>query len=85
MAGPIVIKFYSPVNEGSIVQLLKAVDQKLASGVELCMNFREGASYEEPKLLELVKSLRVDVDNCASVVRSGSHLDPGRWLSCRSR
>jgi hypothetical protein len=35
MAGPIVIKFYSPVNEGSIGQLLKAVDQKLASGVEL--------------------------------------------------
>ena len=33
MAGPIVIKFYSPVNEGSIGQLLKAVDQKLASGV----------------------------------------------------
>ena len=30
MAGPIVIKFYSPVNEASIGQLLKAVDQKRA-------------------------------------------------------
>jgi ATP-dependent protease ClpP protease subunit len=32
------------------------------------MNFREGASYEEPKLMELVKSLRVDMGNCASVI-----------------
>ena len=45
MAGPIVIKFYSPVIEGSIGQLLKAVDQRPVS-----MNFREGASYEEPML-----------------------------------
>jgi ATP-dependent Clp protease, protease subunit len=137
MAEPIVIKFYSPVNEGSIGQLLKAVDQKLASGVDqftllistsggsvfhgltacnylkgipaevtthnigsvdsigvalycagkrrLCvpqarfllhpvsMNFREGASYEEPKLLELVKSLRVDMDNCASVLAANTN------------
>ena len=37
------------------------------------MNFREGASYEEPKLLELVKSLRVDMDNCASVVAANTN------------
>ena len=36
------------------------------------MNFREGASYEEPKLVELVKSLRVDMDNCASVVAANT-------------
>jgi ATP-dependent protease ClpP protease subunit len=36
------------------------------------MNFREGASYEEPKLLELVKSLRVDMENCASVVAANT-------------
>jgi hypothetical protein len=34
MPNPIVIKFYSPVNEASIGQLLKAVNQKLANGVE---------------------------------------------------
>jgi ATP-dependent protease ClpP protease subunit len=37
------------------------------------MNFREGASYEEPKLLELVKGLRVDMENCASVVAANTH------------
>jgi ATP-dependent Clp protease protease subunit len=36
------------------------------------MNFREGASYEEPKLVELVKSLRVDMENCASVVAANT-------------
>ena len=36
------------------------------------MNFREGASYEEPKLLELVKGLRVDMGNCASVVAANT-------------
>jgi len=36
------------------------------------MNFREGASYEEPKLLELVKSLRVDMENCASVIAANT-------------
>ena len=36
------------------------------------MNFREGATYEEPKLVELVKSLRVDMDNCASVVAANT-------------
>jgi ATP-dependent protease ClpP protease subunit len=137
MAEPLVIKFYSPVNEASIGRLLKAVDEKLANGVEqftilistsggsvfhgltgcnylkgipaevtthnigsvdsigvalycagkrrLCvpqarflmhpvsMTFREGASYEEPKLLEMVKSLRVDMDNCASVVAANTN------------
>jgi hypothetical protein len=34
MAEPIIIKFYSPVNEGSIGRLLKAVDEKLANGIE---------------------------------------------------
>jgi ATP-dependent protease ClpP protease subunit len=36
------------------------------------MNFRESASYEEPKLVELVKSLRVDMENCASVVAANT-------------
>jgi ATP-dependent protease ClpP protease subunit len=36
------------------------------------MSFKEGASYEEPKLVELVKSLRVDMDNCASVVAANT-------------
>lgn len=36
------------------------------------MNFRESTSYEEPKLLELVKSLRVDMENCASVVAANT-------------
>ena len=36
------------------------------------MNFREGASYEEPKLMELVKSLRVDMGNCASVIAANT-------------
>jgi len=36
------------------------------------MNFREGASYEEPKLMELVKSLRVDMENCASVIAANT-------------
>jgi len=36
------------------------------------MNFREGASFEEPKLLELVNSLRVDMENCASVVAANT-------------
>ena len=36
------------------------------------MNFREAASYEEPKLVELVKSLRVDMENCASVVAANT-------------
>jgi ATP-dependent protease ClpP protease subunit len=36
------------------------------------MNFREAASYEEPKLMELVKSLRVDMENCASVVAANT-------------
>jgi ATP-dependent protease ClpP protease subunit len=131
-----VIKFYSPVNEASIGQLMKAVDQKLAAGVAhftvlistsggsvfhgltaynylkgipaevvthnigsvdsigvalycagrrrlsvpqarflmhpVSMNFKEGASYEEPKLVELVKSLRVDMGNCASVVAANT-------------
>jgi hypothetical protein len=34
MPTPIVIKFYSPVNEASIGQLLKAVNQKLANCVD---------------------------------------------------
>jgi len=38
----------------------------------VAMNFREGASYEEPKLLELVKGLRVDMENCASVVAANT-------------
>ena len=37
--------------------------RSLPSDQRASMNFREGASYEEPKLLELVKSLRVDMDN----------------------
>lgn len=36
------------------------------------MNFAQGASYEEPKLVELVKSLRVDMENCASVVAANT-------------
>jgi ATP-dependent protease ClpP protease subunit len=36
------------------------------------MNFSQGASYEEPKLVELVKSLRVDMENCASVVAANT-------------
>jgi ATP-dependent protease ClpP protease subunit len=36
------------------------------------MNFREAASYEEPKLMELVKSLRVDMENCASVIAANT-------------
>jgi ATP-dependent protease ClpP protease subunit len=40
------------------------------------MNFREGASYEEPKLLELVKGLRVDMENCASVVAANTRRKP---------
>ena len=137
MPEAVVIKFYSPVNEASIGQLMKAVDQKLAAGTEqftllisisggsvfhgltacnylkgipaevithnigsvdsigvalycagklrpcvpqarflmhpVSMNFREGASYEEPKLLELVKSLRVDMETCASVVAANTN------------
>jgi len=131
-----VIKFYTPVNEASIAALMKAVDQKLATGTTqfsllistsggsvfhgltaynylkgipaqvtthnigsvdsigvalycaghvrlsvpqarflmhpVSMNFREGTSYEEPKLVELVKSLRVDMENCASVIAANT-------------
>ena len=34
MAEPVIIKFYSPVNEGSIGRLFKAVDEKLANGMQ---------------------------------------------------
>lgn len=54
MAGSIVIKFYSPVNEGIIGQLLR----------QLCKCRRgEYPSHEEVR----------------------SHLDPGRWLTGRTR
>jgi len=136
MAESVVIKFYTPVNESSIGQLMKLVDQRLALGTThftllisttggsvfhgltaynylkgipaeviahnigsvdsigvalfcagktrlsvpqarfllhpVSMNFREGASYEEPKLLELVNSLRVDMENCASVIAANT-------------
>ena len=48
MPEPIVIKFYSPVNEASIGQLLKALDQKLATGVEqftLLISTSEGSVF----------------------------------------
>ena len=32
----------------------------------------KAASYEEPKLMELVKSLRVDMENCASVIAANT-------------
>jgi ATP-dependent Clp protease protease subunit len=131
-----VIKFYTPVNESSIGQLMKTADQKLAAGAKeftvlistsgasvfhgltaynylkgipatvtthnigsvdsigvalycagqrrisvpqarfllhpVSMNFRESANYEEPKLMELVKSLRVDMENCASVIAANT-------------
>jgi ATP-dependent protease ClpP protease subunit len=40
------------------------------------MNFSQGASYEEPKLVELVKSLRVDMENCAKVVAANTGKTP---------
>jgi ATP-dependent protease ClpP protease subunit len=40
------------------------------------MNFSQGASYEEPKLVEVVKSLRVDMENCAKVVAANTGKTP---------
>ncbi|HEX7374999.1 MAG TPA: hypothetical protein VF277_08485 [Steroidobacteraceae bacterium] len=62
MTDAVVIKYYTPVTEASIGSLMHPVS----------MNFALGASYEEPKLVELVKSLRVDMENCASVVAANT-------------
>ena len=73
-----VIKFFAPVNEATIQKLVVAVDQKLAAGVEqptlhpVTMNFSAGAVYEEGQLLEKLKSMRVDMDNCARVVSANT-------------
>ncbi len=131
-----VIKFYAPVNEGTIQKLMTAVDQRVAAGDKeltlllstgggsvfhgmtaynylkglpleltthnfgsvdsigvamycsgdkrLCvpqarfllhpvsMNFNQGASLEEMQLLEKLKSLRVDMENCAKVVAANT-------------
>jgi hypothetical protein len=36
------------------------------------VSFRESANDEAPKLMELVESLRVDMENCASVIAARS-------------
>jgi ATP-dependent Clp protease, protease subunit len=36
------------------------------------MNFSQGASLEEMQLLEKIKSLRVDMDNCAKVIAANT-------------
>lgn len=50
------------------------------------MNFSAGASFEELQLLEKIKSMRVDMDNCASIVAANTGKTTRQILSAmRSR
>jgi ATP-dependent protease ClpP protease subunit len=50
------------------------------------MNFSAGASFEELQLLEKIKSMRVDMDNCARVVAANTSRTPRQILTAmRSR
>jgi len=90
MAGPIVIKFYSPVNEGSIGQLLKAVDQKLASVVAANTN-RTKKQVLRAMLTRTTLHPEAALEwGLAHEIRQqlfedGANLDPGRRLTGRTR
>jgi ATP-dependent Clp protease protease subunit len=50
------------------------------------MNFSAGASFEELQLLEKIKSMRVDMDNCARIVAANTGKTTRQILSAmRSR